>query len=350
MSITSDISLSQINYISNPSTPLSLTELSPRDFRWDTRRQKTTDVELIYGSSDSDNCEKHHHYAELMANCSLYLRFRELLETDDEAALDGLLRLKLSDARFCRVRWCPICQWRKSLMWQAKAKKIIPKVIEAYPTYRWLMLTLTVKNIPVTELRSTIVEMNKSFQRFSELKAFPGEGWIKRCEVTQEKNRSDYAHPHFHILIVVKSTFFGRGYLNYEDWQAMWKKSARLDYDPQVDIRAIKTPKLDSADPTTYSNLVTAVYEVIKYQVKVSDLTHDSDWFLEMSDQLYRTRAISVSGILRKYFRELEEDPEDLVGKDDELDNDELENAKQFLFRWKQCDRKYLLKEVIEPN
>jgi hypothetical protein len=27
----------------------------------------------------------------------------------------------LSASRFCRVRTCPVCQWRRSLMWKAKA-------------------------------------------------------------------------------------------------------------------------------------------------------------------------------------------------------------------------------------
>ena len=61
-----------------------------------------------------------------------------------------------------------------------------------------------------------------------------------------------------------------------------------------------------------------------------------------------RTRAVSGSGILSKYFREVEEAPENLIGKSDELDNDELEIAWQFLCAWKQSDRKYLLKQMIE--
>ncbi|WP_170869787.1 protein rep, partial [Shigella sonnei] len=27
-------------------------------------------------------------------------------------------RLRLREAHFCRVRHCPVCQWRRSLMWQ----------------------------------------------------------------------------------------------------------------------------------------------------------------------------------------------------------------------------------------
>jgi len=54
--------------------------------------------------------------------------------------------------------------------------------------------------------------------------------------------------------------------------------------------------------------------EVIKYSVKESDLTADREWFLELTRQLHRTKAIAVGGILRDYFRELEQEPEDLIG------------------------------------
>ena len=31
-------------------------------------------------------------------------------------------------------------------MWKAKAFRILPMVVKAYPKYRWLFLTLTVRN------------------------------------------------------------------------------------------------------------------------------------------------------------------------------------------------------------
>jgi plasmid rolling circle replication initiator protein Rep len=56
-------------------------------------------------------------------------------------------KLKLQTAKFCRVRHCPVCQWRRSLMWKAKAYKILPRIVEAYPSsYRFLIPTLTIKN------------------------------------------------------------------------------------------------------------------------------------------------------------------------------------------------------------
>jgi plasmid rolling circle replication initiator protein Rep len=64
-------------------------------------------------------------------------------------------------------------------MWKSKAHKILPKIVEDYPTHRWLFLTLTVRNCAITELRFTLDLMHKSFERMSKLKSFPAVGWLK---------------------------------------------------------------------------------------------------------------------------------------------------------------------------
>ena len=52
------------------------------------------------------------------------------------------------------------------------------------------------------------------------------------------------AHPHFHAMLLVKSTYFhGSYYIDQSAWIEMWMKAMRLDYIPQVDIRAVKPNK-----------------------------------------------------------------------------------------------------------
>jgi len=59
-----------------------------------------------------------------------------------------------------------------------------------------VILTLTVKNCEITELRKTLDWMHESFKRMSKLKAFPVQGSIKATEVTM--GQDGMAHPHFH--------------------------------------------------------------------------------------------------------------------------------------------------------
>ena len=52
------------------------------------------------------------------------------------------------------------------------------------------------------------------------------------------------AHPHFHAMLLVKSTYFhGSHYINQAEWAEMWRKAMRLDYMPQVHIQAVKPNK-----------------------------------------------------------------------------------------------------------
>ena len=301
------------------STP-ALSDLSEQDKPWDVHRAESDKIERHYKGTRFQN------YADRIYFCSEFLDF--ILAPKGN---DGELRLKLQAARFCRVRTCMVCSWRKSLRWKAKSYEMLPRFINDYPAYRFLFLTLTVKNCEIWELRETLEWMNKGFTRLSRLVTFPGEGWIKSTEVT--KGKKGDAHPHFHVLLCVKSSYFGRNYLSQKKWCELWQKSLRCDYQPILDVQALKSR----------DSLIGLVAEVIKYQTKPSNLIgdggeEDRDWFLEYTQQMHGSKAISVGGLFREYFRELEKEPEDLIGSDNEKADDD---AAHLLFEWKRRERKY---------
>lgn len=213
-------------------------------------------------------------------------------------------------------------------MWKSKTIKILPKVVADYPTHRWLFVTLTQKNVSITDLRETLTIMNKSFDRMTKRKAFPAVGWLRSTEVTRGKDGS--AHPHFHCLMMVSASYFSHGYLTQLEWMQLWRKSMRLDYDPVVDVRAVGRGK----DP------LVLIPEILKYVTKESDMVADREWFLELTAQLHKTRAIATGGILKQYLRELEEEPEDLIGVGDDEEIDELG---RLVFGWRRDAKKYKL-------
>jgi plasmid rolling circle replication initiator protein Rep len=214
-------------------------------------------------------------------------------------------------------------------MWKARAYKVLPKIVNDYPKYRWLFLTLTVKNCEITELRETLVWMNKAWQRLSQLKAFPAEGWLRSTEVTRGKDGS--AHPHFHTLLLVKSGYFGKNYVKQDEWVEMWRRSLRIDYNPVLDVQAVKKGQQP----------MQLVPELLKYCVKESDLVCDREWFLELTRQLHKMKAVVVGGVLRQYLAELEKEPDDLIGEDDE-DEGGLDEGHLY-FGWKHKLKKYKL-------
>ena len=299
---------------------VALSELSPRDRSWDKHRHSADLVADLYRGNIAFDI-----YAQRMDYCAQILDFKLVPDLDL-----GEFLLKLSSAHFCRVPQCPVCQSRRSMMWKARALRVLPLVVRDYSNHRWLFLTLTQKNCSVSELRETIQGMNKSFKRLTMLKQWAVEGWIKSLEVTRGRDGS--AHPHFHCLLMVSSTYFKSNYLNYDQWAELWQRAARLDYKPQVFIRAVDKNR----DPAIL------IPEILKYSVKESDLYKSKKFLLGITEQLYNLRRISVGGILRSYMKKLEEEPEDLIGKDEENENEVDEG--HLYFEWKYQEKKYKLK------
>ena len=315
---TPDHSLPHINQFEVSTGELYLSDLSERDKPWDKHRGNSDKVAGYYR-----NTEEFRKYAERIDCCSLLLDFCLVVEKQE-------YKLKLDMARFCRVRHCPVCQWRRSLMWKARAYKILPFIVEAYPKCRWLFLTLTVCNCNIVDLRDTLQWMNKSWQRIVQRKKFPAIGWIRSTEVTKGENGS--AHPHFHCLLLVKPSYFTKYYIKQNEWVELWKNSLRVDYDPVVDIRAVKQDHCPSE----------LIPEILKYSVKESDLVADREWFLELTRQMYKMRTVATGGVLKQYLKQLEQEPKDLIGKYETKAEDEI-NEGHILFNWRSEDKKYKL-------
>jgi plasmid rolling circle replication initiator protein Rep len=298
----------------NPAPTLS--ELSPQDKPWDKHRAFADTVESHYRGSDFDS------YATRIHFCS------ELLQFGLTPADDSTIRFKLRSARFCRVRHCPVCQWRRSLMWKAKAYKILPKIVEQYPDHRWLFLTLTVRNMEITTLKQTLKDMNSGFQRLAQRKAFPAIGWLRSTEVT--RGRDGNAHPHFHCLLLVSKSYFGRNYLSKSDWIEMWQKSMRLDYKPVLDVQAVKQG----------DKPMDLVPELLKYCTKETDMVASREWFIELTRQMFKMRCIATGGVLKQHLKALEEEPEDLIGSEESSADD----YGQVYFGWQRAEKKYRMR------
>jgi plasmid rolling circle replication initiator protein Rep len=301
--------------ITSNSQSAALSDVSPQDKPWDKHRAFADRVEGYYGS-DPD----FHRYSDRVKDCAQLLQFGLVPQEDTT------LKLKLRNAKFCRVRHCPVCQWRRSLMWKAKAYKVLPNIVEKYPTHRWLFVTLTQKNVPIQQLRDTLKQMNQAFQRLVQLKVWPALGWLRSTEVT--KGRDGNAHPHFHCLLLVPASYFSHKYIKQAEWVEIWRKCMRLDYNPILDVQAVKQGHRP----------MELVPELLKYCTKESDLVADKGWFLELTRQMHKMRCVATGGVLKDYLKELEQEPDDLIGKDDEVEPDD---QAQLYFGWKRQEKKY---------
>jgi plasmid rolling circle replication initiator protein Rep len=297
-----------------------LTEISPQDKPWDKHRTESDQVRDLYSGTLCDRL------GDRIASCSGLLGFGWL--SDPET---GETRLKLQTARFCRVRHCPVCQWRKSMMWSARFLKATPAILKDHPKARFIFLTLTVRNCSIEDLRSTVQEMNKAFHRLIKRKEFPAIGFAKSLEITRGKDGS--AHPHFHVLMMVQPKYFdGKNYLSQNRWTDLWKDVLRVDYTPVVNVKAVKPNK----NRPESEALPSAICETFKYSVKPEDLVSDRAWLVELTTQLHKTRAINLGGVFKQYLSE--EEPEDLIGDSDE---DEPCSDVVITFGWREYLKRY---------
>lgn len=303
-----------------------LTDYNQKDAPWDTHRAQADEVGNIYAGVIE--FEK---YANRIAECSGVLRFGWQTQLDT-----GESRLRLREAHFCRVRHCPVCQWRRTLMWQARFYQAMPKLAEEYPKARWMFLTLTVRNCDIKDLRETLKHMNASWQRLKDRKEFKHvTGWVRSTEVTRGKDGS--AHPHFHTLMMVPpSMLSGKNYVKQSKWVELWGDCLRADYAPNVDVRVVKAKKgQDEAEA-----LRAAAAETLKYSTKPTDMIGDDKWFLELTRQTYKMRFLASGGSLKNVLRIDEESNQDLIIADDGTPS-AIDEPHLLGFNWRENEKRY---------
>ena len=128
---------------------------------------------------------------------------------------------RLKGASFCRIRTCPMCNWRKSLKLFGQTNKIANIILEQLPTTRFIFVTFTVKNCDADKLSQTIDMMNMGFKSLTNkskgvkiTEKFKNNmiGYIRAMEVTYNQEKDTY-HPHIHCIFAVKAQYFTHGYI-----------------------------------------------------------------------------------------------------------------------------------------
>ncbi|MFC3848524.1 protein rep [Helicobacter baculiformis] len=264
-----------------------------------------------------DNPDK----AQRCAHCGDDLTFDKYrhLETSD------ILRV-LAWANFCKVRWCPMCAWRKASKLILEILSILSQ-IERDHKVAYVFLTLTTRNAPLSELRALSAHMSKSWQRLIQTKSFRKSvlGYIRALEFMGDKTPDGQAHPHFHSVLVVPPSYFSKGYIPQAQWCEMWQKALRADYKPIVDIRGIRVKSTATTLNTINPALYSALRECVKYIAKSAKLTKlDQEQFKILDQQAKGIRQFNLGGLV-KSIKPLELEP---------LDPSFWEQLEQEFYKW----------------
>ena len=244
--------------------------------KWKREAQGLADIYEVLGC-DPDNPQAAHDLdkARRVSECANYTEFQR---HDPDGQHSGPW-LTLHTANFCRNRLCPMCGWRRSLKMGSQAREVVAeanrqKVSRDGVAYKWLLVTFTVKNVTGPELGRTIDQLHKAAHNMAKTKRWKAavKGWLRATEITHntdvKSSSFDTFHPHLHFLLCVNSRYFkSADYIPQKEWKAMWERAAGLNYDSQVNVKAVKD--LEN-DPTKESktSLGGALAEVTKYVCK----------------------------------------------------------------------------------
>lgn len=256
------------------------------------RAKKMTNMMLAQAYDNVDKSK-----ATRLRACATYLTF----DVSDVGALS------LTQLNSCRVRLCPMCQWRRSLKNYYNNYAIAKYLDDNAIGGAWIAITLTVRNCTGEDLSTTIDQLLYAFKRLRQLKRICAvvKGTYRGLEVTHDSDEFispklyrrkkayyvarglkvgdrnptyDTYHPHIHALLRVnKSYFVSRDYIPLVDWIAMWRDCLDVDYDPSIRLQRVKSVD-DVSDKG--GKFVGEIAEISKYSVKDTDYIIPDDWDL----------------------------------------------------------------------
>ena len=199
-------------------------------------------------------------------------------------------KTKLHRSNNCEHRFCPVCTWKKARK-NALKISILMQYLKKEENKEFLFLTLTAPNVRADELNDEIKHYNKSFQRLMQRKEVKVvvKGYVRKLEVTYNKDRDDY-HPHFHVILAVNKSYFTdkNYYINRNRWLELWQQSTKNPLITQVDVRRVK-----------HTENKKEVSEIAKYSAKDSDYLQDETVFNTFFKSLSGKRLIVYSGLFK---------------------------------------------------
>lgn len=201
--------------------------------------------------------------------------------------------IHLSRVWLCRDRLCPVCNWRLATKRYAEMMQIA--TAEELQAYNVSVITLTMRNVPLDNLRNALTQMSKAWDRLCKRRTYKRLiiGYAKHTEITN-KDTNDTYHPHLHVLVIVPQ------YAMIEHQQLCWDWADCLDvnYRPYVDIRRAYTQTPNGKKD--WDNIAGAIIEAFKYSVKSEDIaTLSPNNLTQLAEQVAGFQFITYGGLFR---------------------------------------------------
>lgn len=268
--------------------------------------------------------------------------------------------LRLLGTELCRDRFCPVCNWRRTLKLHSRLYKALPVMLDAHKGCQFLLVTLTIKNCYNYNLKETLSLLTRGFTKLMKRKEISSawHGYIKTVEVTCDHDAK--SHPHIHAMIAVDDDYFTSSkYIQQKRLIALWRDCLKLSYNPWVNIQKIKPKitRLDGSDAAGRVDIelddgtVGALHEVLKYQTKATDIIDHPEWARAIAPQMAGTRAIDFGGWFKDALQQTDgRNADDLIviNSDHEVD-DGFRLLEVLVFAWCRSRKGYFLTSRGSP-
>lgn len=224
----------------------------------------------------------------------------------------------IQGANFCRNKLCPLCQWRMSRKTFGKMVRAQDIVEKENDKLNFIFVTFTLRNMK--SLSEGVQQILLGFNNLTHDRTFRKlcKGFYRRMEVTYNENKNTW-HPHIHMIVAVEPEYFTKLYLRKAGWAQLWKRNARIDYIPVVDVRKVSDDRMK------------AVAEIAKYTLKPFDINRASEGaesiLSELLQATHNRRLSSYGGVYKRAVK--------AVGLSEDMpltDVSEVESFERFIF------------------
>ncbi|HAQ5594915.1 protein rep [Enterococcus faecium] len=272
-----------------------------------TFREKKKNLKKVVAFSDNRISPR---MRELMTGCGSYLEFIATIDKEKK---------KLVQAHFCKNRFCPLCAWRKARK-DSMMLSIMMQAIAEEKQYQFIFMTLTTPNVKAERLNDEIDLFNHALSKMFRRKKvqIAIKGYVRKLEITYNKEREDY-NPHFHLILAVNKSYFTDKdyYIKQSEWLDLWREvTGKTGINPdgtdeitQLDIRKVKGFQQEKA-----------VQEVAKYSAKDFEMTESQEVFDTFYHAMKGRQLITFNGVFKEYKKKYDAGELDHYRQKDEND------------------------------
>jgi hypothetical protein len=221
--------------------------------------------------------------AQRVEECADIVKFKE--------CANGFLAFK--SARFCRVRGCPMCEWRRSRRIAKLVARAVEK-LEIKPNDKWQQLGVSIHPIPVSELSRGLDDLCNGFSRLSQLKAWRIQGGFRFIQLQWME---DMVQPSIQFLGLFPARMMGKNYISKDKWTKLWVQSVRHESVPEADTQNF------GAIPFVY---VAHKSKLLAWRSLNLELCPDTSFVLGFQE-IHRRKFLTATGCFRDTFTQKKE-------------------------------------------